>query len=170
MREKWRKDGPKKRIREVLFPPFFLAYQQMGLMNSSPFYFTVPNRKYIGPIKEREELCSLLFRYKQKRRHDKTTKLLPLAHEGHIIVFSRMAKQSMHNHITCLKPISLHIPSRPFPPHDSWERDPQVHPCPPALNCYFICFAYIIFFKSASKNELLHVATQHILKPHKKLY
>lgn len=169
MGEKWGRDGLKERIREVLFPSLLLGDDNMGLMNAWSFCLAIANRKSKGPIKEREELCSLLFRYKQKRRRDKAPKLLTRAQHGHIILFSRMAKQRMHNHITCLKNMPLHIPSHPFPRHDSWERDPQVHCFPPALNCYFMCIAYIIFFKSASKNELLHVATQHILKPPKNL-
>lgn len=76
----------------------------------------------------------------------------------------------MLNHITCHKTITHYIPSHPFPQGDLWERDRHAHSCLSALNCYFICIAYIIFFKSPSKNELLHVATQYILKLAKKLY
>lgn len=169
MGEKWRRDGLKERLREVLFPSLFLGDEDVGLMNAWSFCLAIPNRKYIGPIKERKKLCSLLFRYKQKRRRNNTPKRLPRVHHGHIILFSRMAKPRMLNHITCPKTMPLHIPSHPFPRHDSRERDPQVHCIPSALNCYFMCIAYIIFFKSASKNELLHVATQYIHKPPKNL-
>lgn len=132
-----------------------------------PSSFSIEN---MWDKQKKEGLCSLLFWSKQKRRHNTITNQPQLPINGHIMDFSRMATQIMLNHITCPKTMTHLIPNHLFAQIGQGERDRHVHSYPSALNCYFICITYIIFFKSASKNELLHVATQYILKLTQKFY